>query len=125
VAALENATRLDVNELVIDLPVAGLRFKGNARVDGEGAAEGGILRSDSEMEIRNLDALIDMAMELAGSEEGRQQLMAATTMLKLVGEERTNAVGEVVHHFRIQASSLGELVVNGNDLAPLLMGGGN
>jgi hypothetical protein len=123
-ALLENASRLDINELVIDLPIGGLRLKANARADRGDAMVPGILRSEVELEIRNLDKLIELAMELAGSQEARQQIMVTATMLKLLGEERRNDAGEVVHSFHIQASSLGELRINGNDLAPLIAGGG-
>jgi hypothetical protein len=123
-ALLENASRLDINELVIDLPIGGLRLKANARADRGGALEPGVLRSEVEMEIRNLDTLIELAMELSGSQEARQQMMVVTTMLKLLGEERRNDAGDVVHAFHIEASSLGELRINGNDLVPLMTGGG-
>jgi hypothetical protein len=123
-ALLENASRLDINELVIDLPIGGLRLKANARADRGDAMEPGILRSEAELEIRNLDTLVERAMELSGSREARQQIMVTATMLKLLGEEGRNDAGEVVHHFHIQASSLGELRINGNDLGPLMTGGG-
>ncbi len=122
-AMLENATRIDVNELVIDLPIAGLRFRGDVRVDGDEESQPGILQAAAELEIRNLDALVDLAADLSGSEQERQQIVAVSTVLKLVGEKRQSPEGEVVHYFLIQGNSLGELFVNGEDMAPLLMGG--
>lgn len=122
-AMLDHATRIDVNELVIDLPIGGLRFRGDVRAEGEDETPPGILRADAELEIRNLDALVDLAVGLSGSDQERQQLVAMSTILKLAGEERLNADGEVVHYFLIQGNSLGELFVNGEDVAPLLMGG--
>jgi hypothetical protein len=123
-ALLEYASRLDINELVIDLPIGGLRLRANARADRGDALEPGVLRSEAELEIRNLDTLTELAMELAAGQESRQRIMVSATMLKLLGEERRNDAGEVVHAFHIEASTLGELRINGNDLTPLMTGGG-
>ena len=122
-ALLENATRLDINEVLIDLPIAGLRFRGHAHAQQGDDRDPGILRGEAEMEIRGLDTLVEYALAFSGSEEARQQIVAIATVLKLASEKRSTEAGEVLHIFRVEGDSQGGLVVNGNDLGELLMGG--
>ena len=123
-ALLENATRLDINEIVIDLPIAGLRFKGHAHAEQGGDPEPGALRGAAEMEIRGLDTVVEYALAFSGSEEARQQIIGIATILKLASEKRSTEEGEVLHVFRVEGDSQGGLVVNGNDLGALLLMGG-
>lgn len=123
-AMLENRTRLDVNAIVIDLPITGLRLSGNVHVEDDDGGDPDALRGRSELEIRNLDALIEYALAFSASEAMRQQIVGIATILKLAAEERSGPEGEVLHYLRVEASSRGELLVNGTDIAPLLMGGG-
>ena len=124
-ALLENATRLDINEIVIDLPIAGLRFKGHAHAEqgGDPEAEPGMLSGAAEMEIRGLDTVVEYALAFSGSEAARQQIVGIATILKLASEKRSTDDGEVLHFFRVEGDSQGRLLVNGNDLGALLMGG--
>lgn len=124
-AMLENRTRLDINEIVIDLPIAGLRLNGQVRVDEAEGDEPGVLRSRTELEIRNLDTVVEHALAFNATEEMRQQIVAVATILKLAAEERSGPDGEVIHYLLIEASSRGELLINGTDVGPLLMGGGS
>ncbi|TVP91489.1 MAG: hypothetical protein EA347_02325 [Thioalkalivibrio sp.] len=123
-AMLENRTRLDVNAIVIDLPIAGLRLSGHVHVEEGDGDDPDALRSRSELEIRDLDTLTEYALAFSTSEAMRQQILGVATILKLVAEERSGPEGEVIHHLLLEASSRGELLVNGTDIAPLLMGGG-
>jgi hypothetical protein len=123
-AMLENRTRLDIREILIDLPIAGLRMNGHVRVDEAETGAPGVLRSRAELEIRNLDTLIEHALASGATEEMRQQVMGVAMILKLAAEKRSGPNGEVIHYLLVEASSLGELLINGTDLAPLLMGGG-
>ncbi|MFO8152021.1 hypothetical protein [Thioalkalivibrio sp.] len=123
-AMLENRTRLDVNAIVIDLPITGLRLSGNAHVEEGDAGAPESLHGRSELEIRNLDTLIEYALAFSASEAVRQQILAVATVLKLAAEERSGPEGEVIHYLRVEASSRGELLVNGTDIGPLLIGGG-
>ncbi len=123
-AMLENQTRLDINEILIDLPIAGLRLNGQVRVDDAEGDELGVLRSRTELEIRNLDTMVEYALAFSATEEMRQQIVGVATILKLAAEKRSGPDGEVIHYLLVEASSLGELLINGTDLAPLLMGGG-
>ena len=122
-ALLENATRLDINEIVIDLPIAGLRFTGHAHAEQGGDPEPGMLSGAAEMEIRGLDTVVEQALAFSGSEEARQQIIGIATILKLASEKRSTDDGEVLHFFRVEGDSQGRLVVNGNDLGVLLLGG--
>jgi len=123
-AMLENRTRLDINEILIDLPIAGLRLNGQVHVDEAEGDELGVLRSRTELEIRNLDTMVEYALAFSATEEMRQQIVGVATILKLAAEKRSGPDGEVVHYLLVEASSLGELLINGTDLAPLLLGGG-
>jgi len=122
-AMLENATRLDINEIVIDLPIAGLRFTGHAHAEQGEDPEPGMLSGAAEMEIRGLDTVVEYALAFSGSEAARQQIVGIATILKLASEKRSTDDGEVLHFFRVEGDSQGRLVVNGNDLGALLMGG--
>ncbi|MCA1791740.1 MAG: hypothetical protein LC667_18375 [Thioalkalivibrio sp.] len=122
-ALLENATRLDINEIVIDLPIAGLRFTGHAHAEQGGAPEPGMLSGAAEMEIRGLDTVVEYALAFSGSEAARQQIIGIATILKLASEKRSTEDGEVLHGFRVEGDSQGRLMVNDNDLGTLLMGG--
>lgn len=121
---LENRTRLDVNAILIDLPIAGLRLSGQVHVEDGAGDDPDALRSQSELEVRGLDTLTEYALAFSASEAMRQQIVGVATILKLAAEERISPGGEVVHYLLIEASSRGELLVNGTDIAPLLMGGG-
>ncbi|AHF00257.1 hypothetical protein [Thioalkalivibrio paradoxus] len=123
-AMLENDTRIDIQEFVIDLPVGGLRLHGNSWVDTEEVGSG-VLRSEMELQIRNFDTLLDLALELADNDQERQQIMGIATILKMAGEERENDAGEPVHFYHLHANSLGEFQVNGHDLGMLLMDEGH
>lgn len=123
-AMLENRTRLDINEVLIDFPIAGVRMSGQMRVEDAGRDEPPVLRSLAELEIRNLDTLIEHALAFSPTDEVRQQIVGAATILKLAAEPRSGPDGEVIHYLLVEASSLGELLINGTDLGPLLMGGG-
>jgi hypothetical protein len=122
-ALLENATRLDINEIVIELPIAGLRFTGHAHAEPGGNEGPGVLRGAAEMEVRGLDAVVEYALAFSGSEAARQQIVGVATILKLASEKRSTEDGEVLHVFRVEGDSQGRLLVNGNDLGALLMGG--
>lgn len=122
-ALLENATRLDINEIVIDLPIAGLRFTGHAHAEQGGDPDPGILRGAAEMEVRGLDTVVEYALAFSGSEAARQQIVGIATILKLASDKRSTDDGEVLHVFRVEGDSQGRLVVNGTDLGALLMGG--
>ena len=124
IAMLENRTRLDVHEILIDLPIAGLRMNGQVRVDDADGDDPPVLRSRTELEIRNLDTLIEYALAFSPTDEVRQQVVGAATILKLAAEQRSGPDGEAIHYLLVEASSEGELLINGTDLAPLLMGGG-
>ena len=123
-AMLDNRTRLDVNAIMIDLPIAGLRLSGHAHVEEGAGDDPDALRSRSELEVRNLDTLTEYALAFSASESMRQQILGVATVLKLAAEERSGPEGEVIHYLLIEASSRGELLVNGTDIAPLLLGGG-
>jgi hypothetical protein len=122
-ALLENATRLDINEIVIDLPIAGLRFSGHAHAEQGDDPDPGVLRGAAEMEIRGLDTVVEYALAFSGSEAARQQIIGIATILQLASEKRSSEDGEVLHVFRVEGDSQGRLVVNGNDLGALLMHG--
>jgi hypothetical protein len=123
-AMLENRTRIDINEIVLDLPIAGLRLNGQVRVDETDTGDPDVLRSRIELELRNLDTLIEYMLAFSATEEMRKQIVGVATILKLAADERSGPDGEVIHYLMVEASSLGELLINGTDLAPLLMGGG-
>jgi hypothetical protein len=122
-ALLEHATRLDINEIVIDLPIAGLRFTGHAHAEQGDDPDPGMLRGAAEMEIRGLDTVVESALAYSGSEAARQQIIGIAAILKLASEKRSTEDGEVLHVFRVEGDSQGRLVVNGNDLGTLLMNG--
>lgn len=116
----EHQSRLEIREIVIDLPLGGLRATAEGGTREQDGME--ILWSESTIVIRNLEALGDAILALAPTEADRQEALGVLTILKLAGERQQNEAGETEHVFRIVADSAGELTLNGTDLGQLLSG---
>jgi hypothetical protein len=63
---------------------------------------------------------IDDAIAAIGADPSGARLLQALTMLKLLGTDATDAQGRAIEEFQVEIRPDGALMVNGNDLAPVL-----
>ena len=117
---LTNRTLLDIPRWQIELPNGAISLAGRGWTEeGEGDAPG-LVRGEFDLRIVQLDRLTAHWLEAAPDDSARQELESLFTMLRLMGEERESPDGDSEHVFRIELDSLGNALVNGEDLTPLL-----
>ncbi|SEL41047.1 hypothetical protein SAMN05444515_11572 [Ectothiorhodospira marina] len=118
---VNNASRLDIPELAIEFPEGQIRVSGQGRAQQADETGPNRVSGEWDVSIHHLDALAEPLLATA-SEDERQQINAMVVMLKMLAETPESDDPGSIHQYHIQADSLGQIWVNGNDLAPLLEG---
>lgn len=119
----QNAARLNIRKINLDMPIGGLLISGIALAEAPKTPDDfPLARLTADIEVRNLDAIVNW-MASTVSEDERKNMLAGAAVVKLAGIEEKRGDGTVLHRFAVVASSEGELTVNGKDLAPLLAAG--
>lgn len=122
----QQAVKLNIDAFDFDTPLGAFSMKGLAVTEAptaQGVPPGARLNAD--IDIRDLDAMANWAVSDLDEAE-RKDMLAAVAMLKAVGEEEKLAGNSVLHRFKVEANSTGQLTINGKDMAPLMeamMGG--
>ncbi len=114
-------TRLELEQLGVDLPGGSLTARGLALARSPGSEENGetpVLDMETELEIRGLEHLVQVATRYMQDEEDIQQVQALAAFIQLAAEEG-EVDGTTVHSMKIRGDSLGHITVNSKDLSPL------
>ncbi|MGQ9831702.1 MAG: hypothetical protein ACUVQI_08870 [Thermochromatium sp.] len=116
----QQAARLDIETIDVDLPGTGVRITGVANAEETAAPDApGLIRLDLDIEVRNFDTLIERIGQTLSPDEQRD-LKATAALIKIIGNEEKQADGSRLHRFKVTGDSTGELKVNGKDLTPIL-----
>ncbi|MBK1655429.1 PQQ-like beta-propeller repeat protein [Allochromatium vinosum] len=116
----QQAARLDIETIDVDMPGTGVRITGVANAEETAAPDDpGLIRLDLDIQVRDFDTLIARIGETLSPDEQRD-LNATAALIKLMGNEEPQADGSTLHRFEVTGDSTGELKVNGKDLTPIL-----
>ena len=116
----QQAARLDIETIDVDMPGTGVRITGVANAEQTAAPDApGLIRLDLEIRVRDFDTLIARIGETLSPDEQRD-LNATAALIKLMGNEEPQADGSTLHRFEVTGDSTGDLKVNGKDLTPIL-----
>ncbi|AHK78480.1 hypothetical protein M911_03950 [Ectothiorhodospira haloalkaliphila] len=116
-----NDSRLDIPNVTLGFPDGQILISGRGWAEKADEAGPDRVSGEWDLSIHNLDALVEPLLAMAGEEE-RRQINATVVMLKMLGETPESEAPGSIHQYHIQADSLGQILINGNDLAPLLDG---
>ncbi|TVQ74560.1 MAG: hypothetical protein EA372_02265 [Chromatiaceae bacterium] len=116
-----NDSRLDIPNVTLGFPDGQIRVSGRGWAEQADEAGPDRVSGEWDLSIHNLDALVEPLLAMAGEDE-RRQINATVVMLKMLAETPESEEPGSLHQYHIQADSLGQIRVNGNDLAPLLDG---
>lgn len=114
-------TRLVLDRLLLDLPVAQAAVNGTAAF-APSAALGGT--GSATVTLTGLDAAAKALQPKKGGrpDPDHQEALGAIAMLQAMGQAGKDAQGRDVRTYRIEVTPAGEFLLNGADMAPLLGG---
>ncbi|BCU06322.1 hypothetical protein [Allochromatium tepidum] len=116
----QQAARLDIETIDVDMPGTGVRIMGVANAEETAAPDApGLIRLDLDIQVRDFDTLVDRIGQTLAPDEQRN-LKATAALIKLMGNEEPQADGSKLHRFEVRGDSTGEFKVNGKDLKPIL-----
>ncbi|MCG5495605.1 hypothetical protein [Ectothiorhodospira variabilis] len=116
-----NDSRLDIPNVTLGFPEGQILVSGRGWAEKADEAGPDRVSGEWDLSIHNLDALVKPLLAMAGEDE-RRQINATVVMLKMLAETPESEGPHTVHQYHVQADSLGQILINGNDLAPLLDG---
>ncbi|HYD99432.1 MAG TPA: hypothetical protein VEH84_08620 [Alphaproteobacteria bacterium] len=119
-AAAKSEFRLDA--LSFAAPETGGEGSGSAAFDAESAmgVSGGFL-----FKLRGLDRAIAKAVEMGKKDPEAKEMAGVLSMVSTMGQAGKDTDGRDIRTYKIDIAQDGRLLLNGNDLTPLLgMGGG-
>lgn len=116
----QQAARLDIETIEIELPGTGVRITGVANAEQTDPPDApGLIRLDLDIRVRHFDTLVERIGQTLPPDEQRN-LKATAALVKIMGTEEKDADGSPVHRFEVRGDSSGRLKVNGKDLKPIL-----
>jgi|GEM_PF-7015552 len=116
----QQAARLDIETIDIDMSGTGVRIRGVANAEETSAPEApGLIRLNLDIQVRDFATLIERIGQTLPPDKQRN-LKAVAALVKILGKEEKDADGSRLHRFEVRGDSAGEFKVNGKDLKPIL-----
>jgi hypothetical protein len=117
-AFIEAGSRLRVEALRIDTPVAAATLEGEARLDHT-TALGAVAAFN--MAVRGLDVLAKQVQPVPGAkpDEDTQNLLAGLTMVQAMGAPGKDQNGRDIRTYKLQLGADGKVMLNGTDLSAM------
>lgn len=117
---LAHATQLDIREWRWEFPLSTLLMQANAQAQAGAADAAPHLQAEARIDLHDLERMGQWAAGFEADPMLAEQLRAMIAMLGIIGEKKTDADGKLYHHYHIEADSLGQMKLNGNDMSALM-----
>ncbi len=116
---IDAGSRLRIETLRIDTPVAAAKLEGEARLDPK-TALGAV--AGFEMVVRGLDVLAKQIQPAPGAkgDDESQNLAAGVAMLQVMGAPGKDESGRDVRTYKLKLGADGKVLLNGADLSAML-----
>ena len=113
-AVMQSGARLVIPEIFLDLGVSVVDLNGTVRPTPQSALG---VAADASLTVTNMAGLI---AELQAAGPMAQDAVQGLTVLQTMGERSTGDGGETVHTYVFQVTEAGQMLLNGNDLGPIM-----
>jgi hypothetical protein len=114
-ALMSGEAAIVIDELIVDTESAGVT--GDARVEPSADSIFGVV-AQASLAVAGLDAIIQ---GVQGLPDG-QSIASVLTLVQAMGRDDTGAEGQPVKVFDIDFTPEGQVLLNGNDMGPLMQG---
>ena len=113
-AVMQSGASLEVPEIYVDLGVSEINFTGT--VSPTASSPLGVV-ADATLTVSNMAGLIG---ELQAMGPMGQDVVQGLTVLQTMGEVSQTGEGQSLHSYHFQATDAGQVLLNGNDMGPMM-----
>lgn len=113
-AVMQSGATLEVPEIYVDLGVSEISFTGTMAPTTSSPL--GVV-ADATLSVSNMAGLIT---ELQAMGPMAQDVVQGLTVLQTMGEVSQNDSGASLHTYHFQATDAGQVLLNGNDMGPMM-----